>query len=35
VVLDKNSILTSTQSDKVVDLTDEVTMKLKEARLIK
>ncbi|MFA6685184.1 MAG: hypothetical protein WCS26_07965 [Arcobacteraceae bacterium] len=35
VVFVKNSILTSTQSDKVVDLTDEVTMKLKEARLIK
>lgn len=35
VIFAKNSILTSTQSNKVVDLTDEVTMKLREARLIK
>lgn len=35
VIFAKNSILTSTQSNKVVDLTDEVTIKLREARLIK
>ncbi len=35
VIFAKNSILTSTQSNKIVDLTDELIIKLKEARLIK